>query len=157
PAWTFDERTGQFYYHAFLKQQPDLNWRNPQVRESMLEVMCFWLDRGVDGFRVDAIHHLIESEDLIDNPLNPDWRPGMSPSRRLLRLHTTDQPEVHDAIAAMRKVLDQYPDRVLIGEASLGLDRLMAYYGVNLQGFQLPFNFELISAPWQPSSIAGLV
>ena len=63
-AWTFDEATQQYYYHAFLKEQPDLNWRNPDVRAAMLAVLRFWLDRGVDGFRVDAIHHLIEAEHL---------------------------------------------------------------------------------------------
>jgi alpha-glucosidase len=156
-AWSFDERTGQFYYHAYLKEQPDLNWRNPEVRRAMLEVMRFWLDRHVDGFRVDAIHHLIESEELIDNPANPDWTVSMSPAQRLLRVHTMDQPEVHAAIASMRSVTDQYQDRVLIGEAYLPLDRLMAYYGVDLTGFHLPFNFELISAAWQPTCIAALI
>ncbi|MFC5487151.1 alpha-amylase family glycosyl hydrolase, partial [Microvirga aerilata] len=82
-AWTWDEATGQYYYHAYLKEQPDLNWRNPEVRKAMLDTLRFWLDRGVDGFRVDAIHHLFKDAQLRDNPLNPDWRQGMSPSRRL--------------------------------------------------------------------------
>ena len=103
-AWTFDLATGQYYYHAYLEEQPDLNWRNPEVQAAMLEVLRFWLDRGVDGFRVDAIHHLFEDEQLRDNPPNPDWREGMSPARRVIRAHTMDQPEVHDAIAAMRRV-----------------------------------------------------
>src|SRR3954452_20822561 len=77
PAWTFDPATGQFYYHAYLKEQPDLNWRNPDVRAAMLDVLRFWLERGVDGFRVDAIHHLFEDIELRDNPINPDWREGM--------------------------------------------------------------------------------
>ncbi|MFL6796118.1 MAG: alpha-amylase family glycosyl hydrolase [Xanthobacteraceae bacterium] len=157
PAWTFDDTTGQYYYHAYLKQQPDLNWRNAEVREAMLRVLRYWLERGVDGFRVDAIHHLIESEKLVDNPVNPEWRPGMSPARRLLRVHTMDQPEVHEAIAAMRRLVDEYDDRLLIGEAYLPLERLMAYYGADLGGFHLPFNFQLISAPWQPTSIAALI
>ena len=86
PAWTWDEPTGQYYYHAFLREQPDLNWRNREVRDAMLSVLKFWLDRGVDGFRVDAIHHLIEAEHLRDNPLNPDWQEGQSPARRLARI-----------------------------------------------------------------------
>jgi alpha-glucosidase len=90
-AWTFDEITGQYYYHAFLKEQPDLNWRNPDVRAAMYDALRFWLDRGVDGFRVDAIHHLIEAEQLRDNPLNPDWREGQSPARRLARVYSLDQ------------------------------------------------------------------
>jgi alpha-glucosidase len=156
-AWTLDEASGQYYYHAYLSQQPDLNWRNPAVRAAMLEALKFWLQRGVDGFRVDAIHHLFEDAKVRDNPINPEWHAGMSPARRLIRLHTMDQPEVHEAIREMRQVADQYGDRLLIGEAYLPIDRLMAYYGVDLTGFQLPFNFHLISAPWTPAAIAGLV
>jgi alpha-glucosidase len=81
-AWTFNDPTGQYYYHAFLKEQPDLNWRNPAVREAMCDVLRFWFERGVDGFRVDAIHHLIEDEQLRDNPPDPRWRPGMTPKGR---------------------------------------------------------------------------
>ena len=156
-AWEWDEASGQFYYHAFLREQPDLNWRNPQVQRAMLDVLRFWLDRGVDGFRVDAIHHLIEAEHLRDNPPNPDWRPGMSPARRLARLYSLDQDETHDMIAAMRAVADSYGDRVLIGEASLPIEQLMAYYGVSAPGFHLPFNFHLIKALWQPEGVARLV
>jgi alpha-glucosidase len=158
PAWTLDAATGQYWYHAYLPQQPDLNWRNPAVREAMLGVLRFWLDRGADGFRVDAIHHLIEDEGLRDNPPNPDWRPGMSPARRLLRARTMDQPEVHEAVAAMRRVSDAYPGgRALIGEAYLPIERLVAYYGADLSGFHLPFNFHLLSTPWDARAIADLV
>ena len=83
PAWTFDEVAGQYYYHAYLKEQPDLNWRNPDVEQAMCDVLRFWFDRGVDGFRVDAIHHLHEDEEDRDNPLNPNWRPGMAPNEAL--------------------------------------------------------------------------
>ena len=162
PAWTFDATTGQYYYHAYLPEQPDLNWRNPELRAAMLDVLRFWFDRGVDGFRVDAIHHLIEDAAFRDNPPNPDWKPGMSPARRLIRAHTMDQPEVHDEIADMRRVSDTHADahggeRVLIGEAYLPIDRLMAYYGADLSGFQLPFNFHLLSTPWRAREIGALV
>jgi alpha-glucosidase len=157
PAWTFDEGTGQYYYHAFLKEQPDLNWRNPEVRQAMLAVLKFWLDRGVDGFRVDAIHHLIESEQLKDNPPNPDWREGQSPARRPARIYSLDQEETHDCIAEMRALADAYEDRVLIGEASLPIEQLMAYYGREAPGFHLPFNFHLIKSPWDPQVIAALI
>ncbi|WP_088342677.1 MULTISPECIES: alpha-amylase family glycosyl hydrolase [Rhodomicrobium] len=157
-SWTWDEPTGQYYYHAFLASQPDLNWRNPEVVEAMLDVLRFWLDLGVDGFRVDAIHHLIERADLADNPVNPLWHEGMDPAAQLLRAHTVDQPEVHEAIAAMRRVADAYDgDRVLIGEAYLPLDRLMAYYGAAGDGFHLPFNFHLIRTPWTPTALASLI
>lgn len=158
PAWTWDDATGQYYYHAFLASQPDLDWRNPQVVRAMLNVLSFWFDRGVDGFRVDAIHHLIEDHELTDNPANPDWRAGMSPAEQLRRDHTVDQPQVHDAIAAMRKVADRYgDDRVLIGEAYLPIDRLMAYYGGAGDGFHLPFNFHLMTVDWTPRAVADLV
>lgn len=157
-AWTWDAATGQYYYHAFLEQQPDLNWRNPYVRVAMLDVLRFWLDRGVDGFRVDAIHHLIEAEHLRDNPVDPGWRRGMSPARRLARLYSLDQDETHEAIAAMRRVADAYPgDRVLIGEASLPIEQLMRYYGVAAPGFQMPFNFHLIKSEWKADVIARLI
>ena len=95
PAWTFDEVAGQYYYHAYLKQQPDLNWRNPEVEQAMCEVLRFWFDRGVDGFRVDAIHHLHEDEEDRDNPPDPAWRPGRAPKKRWLQIRTVDQPGVH--------------------------------------------------------------
>jgi alpha-glucosidase len=158
PAWTFDETTGQFYFHAYLTQQPDLNWRNPEVVAAMLDVLRFWFDRGVDGFRVDAIHHLFEDAQLRDDPVDPDWHEGLSPSRQLLRTYSMDQPEVHGAIALMRGVAKSYADeRLLIGEAYLPIERLMAYYGMALSGFHLPFNFHLISTPWKPKAIAALI
>jgi alpha-glucosidase len=157
-AWTRDAATGQFYYHAFLREQPDLDWRNPEVVAAMLDVLRFWLDRGVDGFRVDAIHHLIEDADFTDNPPNPTWREGRSPARKFLRTHTMDHPEVHDAISRMRAVLDEYSDdRLFVGEAYLPIDRLVRYYGANLEGFHLPFNFHLIQTPWNATAIGALV
>jgi alpha-glucosidase len=156
-AWTLDSTTQQYYYHAYLPEQPDLNWREPAVRDAMHEVMRFWLDRGVDGFRVDAIHMLLEDESLQDNPSNPLWHPGVSPARRLLRTQTADLPETQTVIVGMRRVLEEYHDRVLIGEAYLPIDRLMRYYGEGLQGCHLPFNFHLIGSPWSPLAIAELI
>ena len=156
-AWTFDEVTSQYYYHAYLKEQPDLNWRNPEVERAMCDVLRVWFDRGVHGFRVDAIHHLIEDEAGSDNPPDPNWREGMPPNERWLQIRTIDQPEVHASIAVMRRVSDEYSDRVMIGETYLPIDRLMSYYGTDLTGFHLPFNFHLISTPWDPQSIASLI
>jgi alpha-glucosidase len=156
-AWELDPKTNQYYYHAYLKEQPDLNFRNPQVEAALLDVLRFWLDRGVDGFRIDTIHHLIKDSEFRDNPPNPAYTPGMPPHRRLLRKYTVDRPEVHDAIAKMRRVVDGYPDRVLIGEAYLPVDRLMSYYGANLSGLHLPFNFQLLQAKWEAQVIAGAV
>ncbi len=154
-AWEWDD-SGQYYYHAYLKQQPDLNFRNPDVQRALLDVLRFWLDRGVDGFRVDTIHHLIKDDEFRDNPPNPAFKTGMSPHQQLIRTYTTDRPEVHQAIAAMRQVIDSYADRVLIGEAYLPIDRLMLYYGPELSGLHLPFNFQLLKASWEATALGAL-
>ena len=156
-AWTFDDATGQYYYHAFLPEQPDLNWRNPDVREAMCDALRFWLDRGVDGFRVDVIWHLMKDEQFRDNPPNPGWHPGLPNIDRLLQHYSCDRPEIHDVVAQLRGVLDDYPERVLIGEIYLPLERLVAYYGEQLEGAHLPFNFQLIFAAWNAREIARIV
>ena len=156
-AWTRDALTGQYYYHAFLPEQPDLNWRHPEVRAAMLEVLRFWLDRGVDGFRIDALRHLIKDAQLRDNPANPRYGPGDDPYRALRPRYTTDQPEVHDAIRAMRELADGYPERVLIGELYLPIERLVQYYGPDGRGLHLPFNLHLIQTPWRAAAIARLI
>jgi alpha-glucosidase len=156
-AWEFDAATGQYYYHAFLKQQPDLNWRNPEVRAAMHDVLRFWLDRGVDGFRVDVLWHLIKDAEFRDNPENPAFHDGRAEIERLLQVHSADQPEVHDIVRGMRRLIDSYGDRVLIGEIYLPLERLMAYYGEELSGAHLPFNFQLIQARWQAKTLAAMV
>jgi alpha-glucosidase len=87
PAWTFDEGTGQYYYHAYLPEQPDLNWRNPEVRAAMFDVLRFWLERGVDGFRVDALRQLVKDERLRDNPPNLAYQPNQAEINRFLQVH----------------------------------------------------------------------
>jgi len=156
-AWEYDPKTEQYYYHAFLREQPDLNWRNPQVIEAMLNVLRLWLERGVDGFRVDVLWHLIKDEQFRDNPVNPDWREGADPYQRLLELQTTDQAEVHAVVTRMRRLVDQYQDRVLIGEIYLPVERLVKYYGVNLSGVHVPFNFQLLLAKWHARDIARII
>jgi alpha-glucosidase len=156
-AWEYDAATGQYYYHAFLAAQPDLNWRNPEVRSAVYDVMRFWFRRGVDGFRVDVIWHLIKDGEFRDNPPNAGFRPSDPPHHRVVPLYTGDRPEVHDIIAEMRCVADEFFDRVLIGEIYLPLERLVAYYGRDLGGVHLPFNFSLLSAPWRAASIARLI
>ena len=156
-AWEWDEKTGQYYYHAFLKEQPDLNWRNPEVQRAMLKVLRFWLERGVDGFRVDVMHHLAKDTQFRDNPPNPEWRPGMSPYRELLTTYSADLPEVQEVVAKLRNVLDNYDDRMMVGEIYLPVERLMAYYGASGKGAHLPFNFQLIRLPWNAREIATAV
>ena len=157
PAWTFDAPTGQFYLHTFLREQPDLNWRNPDVRTAMYDVLRFWLDRGVDGFRVDALWLLMKDAELRNNPPNPNYRPTEAGIHRFLQAHSADQPETHDVIAEMRSVLDQYEERVLIGEIYLPIERLVTYYGKDLGGAHLPFNFQLIHTAWTALAIAKLI
>ena len=156
-AWQYDVVTGQYYYHAFLSTQPDLNWRNPQVQAAIADVMRFWLRRGVDGFRVDVLWHLIKDEQFRDNPANPDFRDGDKPYRRLTPRYTTDLPEVHAVVAMLRRVIDECPDRVMIGEVYLPLTQLVAYYGQDLRGAHLPFNFALLETPWEAGAIARLI
>ncbi|MGE3831311.1 MAG: alpha-amylase family glycosyl hydrolase [Parvibaculaceae bacterium] len=149
-AWTFDETTGQYYYHAFLASQPDLNWRNPEVREAMHNVLRFWLDRGVDGFRVDVLWHLAKDPQFQDDPVNPNYRDSEPPFMRVLPQYSADHADMIEIATGMRRVLDEYPgDRVFIGELSLPLDRLMAYYGPELTAVHLPFNFALLWAAWK--------
>ena len=156
-AWTLDETTGQYFYHAFLREQPDLNWRNPAVRTAMADVLRFWLDRGVDGFRVDVIWHLIKDAQFRDNPDNPGYGPGQPDINRYLQVHSADQPEIHDVIGELRRVVDSYPQRVLIGEIYLPLERLVSYYGPDLSGVHLPFNFQLLQASWKPDTLAKMI
>jgi alpha-glucosidase len=157
-GWTLDSITGEYYYHAFLAEQPDLNWRNPDVQRALLDVMRFWLNRGVDGFRVDVIWHLIKDAELRDNPENPDYRPGEEPPyHAVLPVYSTDQPEVHEIVRMMRAVTDEYDQRLIIGEVYLPVERLVMYYGEEGKGAHLPFNFQLIGAPWRARDIYAAV
>ena len=157
-AWQFDQRTGQYYLHLYDVKQPDLNWRNPQVRKAMYDVVRFWMDRGVDGLRVDAFAGLIKDEHWRDNPLNEHWREGDSDDQRHIRRYTRDLPEVHEPLREMRQMVDAYGERVLIAELYLPLDRLMLYYGAGLDEAHLPFNFQLVTlAGWEAQAIQRLV
>lgn len=157
-AWEYDAATGQYYYHAFLKEQADLNWRNPDLRAAMMDVLRFWFDRGVDGFRIDVLWHMVKHAGFPDNPANPAYHPAMGEMHSVLQLHSTDQPEVHGIAAEMRAIADAYPgDRVLIGEIYLPVERLMHYYGLDTPEVHLPFNFQLIDAPWDARGLATLI
>jgi alpha-glucosidase len=148
-AWERDAASGQYYYHAFLAEQPDLNWRNPDVRRAMYDAMRFWLDRGVDGFRVDVLWHIGKDPDFQDDLVNPDFRDSDPPFKRLLPIHSADHPVALEYATEMRRLLDEYPgDRVLIGELYLPLERLVTYYGSDLSAVHLPFNFALLWAAW---------
>jgi len=156
-AWEFDELTSQYYYHSFLKQQPDLNWRNPAVKAAMFDVLRFWLRKGVDGFRVDVMWMMIKDAEFRDNPVNPGFHAGLPSNQRFLPLYNTNQPEVHTIVAEMRGVIDEFADRVLIGEIYLPLAQLMTYYGKDGNGANLPFNFQLLQCAWSADALAEAI
>ncbi len=140
PAWTFDEVTGQYYLHLFLPEQPDLDWGNPAVVEAMQGVMRFWLDRGVDGFRIDVVHGLGKDPELADDP---DDVVGVA------HCMLNDRPETHPHLRDLRKLLDSYPgDRMMVGEVYL-LDtaQVVPYYGDDDE-LHLSFNFPPLLTPW---------
>lgn len=160
PAWTWDEKTGQYYLHHFLKEQPELNWRNPDLREAMYDVLRFWLDRGVDGFRMDVIGFLIKDKHMRDNPPNPKASHDLHPDNiyaRQKHLFNEDQEEVHEIIRQMRLILEGYEDRCAIGEVGYSLERWVRYYGENGRGLHMPFNFRLIHRPWQAVTIRSTI
>jgi alpha-glucosidase len=155
PAWTHDPVTDQWYYHQFLPQQPDLNWRNPAVRAAYREVVRFWLDLGVDGFRLDAVGAIFEREDLLDHDspltmhelqhrrLNPAGPPEDEPAAEFARLfaHQSDQPGLHELMRELRSVVDEVPATVLVGESSD-----VRYHGNGNNELHLVFNFPLMAA-----------
>lgn len=158
PAWTLDPASGQYYLHAFLPQQPDLNWRHPELAAAMTDVLRFWLDRGVDGFRIDVLWHIVKAEGLPDNPVNPDWTPDRTERDRLIQLHSTDQPEAHALSAAFRRIADEYGERVLIGEIFLPNDRHARWYGTaEALQVHLPFNFQLIENAWDAATLTRVI
>lgn len=157
-AWEYDDATGQYYLHAFLKQQPDLNWRNPALKAAMLDAMRFWFDRGVDGFRIDVLWHIVKAAGFPDNPPNPYWRPGITERDRLIQQHSTDQPEAHAIAAEMRALADGYGARVLVGEIFLPNDRHARWFGTpERPQVHLPFNFQLIENPWDAATLRATI
>jgi alpha-glucosidase len=158
PAWEYDPGTDQYYYHYFFKEQPDLNWRNPEVKEAMWEVVRFWLDLGVDGFRLDALGTIFEDPGMpdhkADRSLNqlryafianyPDTPTGselevLAEQWRKLFEYQVEQPGMHGLMRELRTIVDQYPDRVLVGE-----NEHISYYGNGSDELHLAFNFPLM-------------
>jgi len=150
-AWEWDPVTAQYYLHSFLKEQPDLNWHNPAVRQAMFDVARFWLDRGVDGFRLDAINWLGKDLDWTNNPRG---RFSLRSYLRQVARYSRDQPTTHESLKALRDALKLYPEAVLIGEASSDTPRGPAvFYGSGDDELHLVFNFRLLKSRWR----AGLM
>ena len=151
-AWTYDSKTAQWYYHYFYVEQPDLNWRNPEVRKAMYDILRFWLARGAAGFRMDAVSRLFEDPNLHDDPLLPGINAFGDPN--IEHKYTQDLPEVHEVMREMRTVVDSFPgDPVLISEADEPtIADLVRQYGTNDDEIQLPMDFQVadvnrLSAP----------
>ncbi len=148
PAWELDPQTGQYYLHTFLKEQPDLNWRNPEVAAAMHDVVRFWFDRGVDGFRIDVIHAIAKDPELRDNPVVNGVQE---------RLHSENHPDVHHMLRALRRLADDYDERMLVGEVYL-MDpaKVATYYGAGDE-LHLAFNFSFMHAPWDAGAFRAQV
>src|ERR1700761_907441 len=160
-VWEEDDRTGQFYLHSHLVEQPDLNWRNAGLRKAMVDVLRYWLDHGVDGFRIDVAHMLMKDPDLRDNPPNPGGE--QNPYDRQhpdfhTQLHVNDRrhPDLHGVLRELRNVLDEFGDRVAIGELDvMPWQEWASYFGADLDELPLPMNFSLIETPWTAEAIAS--
>ena len=152
PAWTLDDETGRYYLHSFYPEQPDLDWRVPEVREAMGDVIRFWVDRGVDGFRVDALQQLMKDPELRDDPLatKPFVLPLGDEYGRLEHVHSEAGPEIGVALQAMREAAG---DALLVGEVYRPTRDLGPY----LEHLDLAFAFELLHAPFDEERLAEVV
>lgn len=164
PAWTLDETTGQYYLHSFLREQPDLNWRNPEVERAMHDSLRFWLDKGVDGFRIDVMGMIVKHPDLADNPPNPEWRRGDRERASHLWLNNRNYPDVYDAVKRIRAVFDEYDDRMAVGEVFGTAEEIANFYGdADEPGLHLAFNFQFIqekdgeATRWEADAIRRIV
>jgi len=154
PAWEYDPATDQYYYHFFMKEQPDLNWHNPDVKQALWNAVRFWLDMGVDGFRLDAIDTIFEDPALPDHtaPMtqvelyraavdasSDKERRQLDEPRQLMKQHQINQPGLHELMQELRSVIDEYPNRMLVGEAAA-----VAFYGDGTNELHMVFNFPLM-------------
>ena len=160
-AWEWDAASGQYYLHSFLKEQPDLDWRNPEVGAAMRDVLRFWLDRGVAGFRIDVANFVAKDPALRDNPPNPNPAELAHLGQWSQQLHLYDHghPDFHGIYRDIRRLVDSYPgDRTTLGELHHpDLDVWAGYYGENLDEIHMPFNFHLLHAKWDAPTVQGVV
>jgi alpha-glucosidase len=164
-AWEWDEATGQYYLHSFLKEQPDLNWRNPEVKAAMFDVVRFWLERGVDGFRLDVAHYIMKDPEMRDNPVNPNPQGSLRrPAREydsFIHLHDKGHPDTHIVFREFRQLLDAYSagqPRFSVGEIHVfDWQKWASYYGENLDELHMPFNFSLLNVEWKAKQVREVV
>lgn len=165
PAWEWDQNTGQYYLHSFLKEQPDFNWRNPQVKVAMFDVLRFWLERGVDGIRIDVAHFIMKDPDLRDNPIKPEATRALHKSLgeydSQVHLYDHSHPDIHKIYREIRQLLESYSDdqpRVSIGEIHIfDWEKWVSYYGTKLDELHMPHNFQLLGGDWQAPIIRQIV
>jgi alpha-glucosidase len=146
PAWTLDEVSGDYYLHLFASAQPDFDWRHPAVHQEWERILRFWLDRGVDGFRIDVAHGLYKQVDLADNPRGVPMHDVLFHAAAMP--NAWDQPEVVDVYRRWRQIADEYDDRVLVGEVFLSEVGKVARY-VGRERLHQSFNFPLLAAPFE--------
>jgi alpha-glucosidase len=157
-VWQWDAATSQYYLHTFLDSQPDLNWREPQVRAAMFHALKFWLDRGVDGFRLDAAPLYFKDPEWRDNPPNPDYRAGELPDSTQLPIRTRNQPGLHELFVELRTLVDRYPgQRVLLGEFYVPFEQLVSFYGAAGSELHLPLNLSLTWSKWDADTIGRTI
>lgn len=154
-AWEWEPRRGQYYCHVFLQSQPDLNWRNSEVRTALTDVLRFWLARGVDGFRIDAAAVLSKDPLLRDDPPNPDADEHTPPPQRLKPISNDGRIECLEWLRLMREVCDQFDDKVLLGEVDTSPERVPSFYGTAARPIlHLPLNYSLLDQEWDAGVLA---
>ncbi len=158
-AWTLDETTGQYYLHLFLPTQPDLNWWNDGVKDAFDDVLRFWFDRGVAGFRLDVCHAIVKDRDLRDNPPSTDEDPVQVRVFGQRRVYSANRPEVHDVLKRWREVCRNYdPERLLLGETYVwDFEALTAFYGKKDDEIQLAFNIPFVHARFDAERLKRIV
>ena len=159
-AWKYDQGTDQWYYFHFLPFQPDLNYRNPEVKEEMFNVMRFWLKKGVDGFRLDILHSIYEDEALRDDKFSWHLLPSEKRVSSLFHEHLYDLnlPETFDFSMELRKIMDEFdPPRFLVGEVAGSVEELRKYYGPNNNGLNLCFLFEFMGTKFNSKSFYNVI
>jgi alpha-glucosidase len=142
-AWEYDERTKQWFYHMFVKEQPDLNWRNPDVYKKMMDVFRFWLDRGVDGFRLDVFNNYFKDDQFRDNP--PAF--GIRPFEQQKHVFDSNRPEMMKVIKDIRGITDKYKERYVVGETFLVTSKEAAGFCGDGK-LHANFDFSLLNCPW---------
>jgi alpha-glucosidase len=148
-VWEYDHRTRQYYYHSFLKEQADLNWRHPEVKQAMANILRFWLDRGVDGFRIDGTANLIKDERFKDEPANPQYVAGKDdPHDALLHIYSNSQPGSFAVMNEFCQVLMEYPQRFMVSEIYCDIVDMTKFYRECDNEVHAPFNLNLIGLPW---------